>query len=215
MFATEIGNPAAAGVGVAAGRPARNAVPMGKVLESLDDELRRFLGAQRVFFVATAPSGDGGHVNLSPKGYDSFRIVDDRTVAYLDLTGSGVETIAHLRQNGRITLMFCAFEGPPRILRLYGAGEVILPTDPRWADLAGQFSDTPGARSIIRVRVDRISTSCGYAVPFLEFRQERDTLRRWAEKKGPDGLSQYHQDRNALSIDGLPGLPPIDSAEQK
>ena len=188
---------------------------MGKVLESLDDELRRFLGAQRVFFVATAPSGDGGHVNLSPKGYDSFRILDDRTVAYLDLTGSGVETIAHLRQNRRITLMFCAFEGPPRIIRLYGAGDVILPTDPPWRDLVGQFPDTPGARSIIRVGVDRISSSCGFAVPFLAFQEERDTLRRWAEKKGPDELPRYHQERNALSIDGLPGLPHIDSPAQK
>ena len=211
VFATEIGSPA----GVAVRRRLRDPVPMGKVLESLDDELRRFLGEQRVFFVATAPSGDSGHVNLSPKGYDSFRILDDRTVAYLDLTGSGVETIAHLRQNGRITLMFCAFEGPPRILRLYGAGEAILPADPAWGDLVGRFPDIPGARSIIRVRVDRISSSCGFAVPFLAFQEERDTLRRWAEKKGPAELPRYHQERNALSIDGLPGLPPTDSSPQK
>jgi hypothetical protein len=181
---------------------------MGKVLESLDDELRRFLGAQRVFFVATAPSGDSGHVNLSPKGYDSFRILDDLTVAYLDLTGSGVETIAHLRQNGRITLMFCAFEGPPKIVRLYGTGEAILPGEPRWRDLVDRFPGALGTRSIIRVRLDRISTSCGYAVPLMAFQEERDTLRRWAEKKGADELPRYRQERNALSIDGLPGLEP-------
>lgn len=188
---------------------------MGKVLDSLDDDLRHFLAAQRVFFVATAPSGDGGHVNLSPKGYDSFRILDDRTVAYLDLTGSGVETIAHLRQNRRITLMFCAFEGPPRIIRLYGAGEVILPGDPSWAELVDRFPAMPGARAIVRVGLDRISSSCGYAVPFLAFQEERDTLRRWADKKGPDELPRYRQERNALSIDGLPGLASTDSDPQK
>src|SRR5687767_10044393 len=135
---------------------------MGKVYDALDDGLRAFLAEQRVFFVATAPSADG-HVNLSPKGYDCFRVLDDHTVAYLDLTGSGVETIAHLRDDGRITLMFCAFTGPPKILRLYGRGEVIEAGAAGFDALAAGFPPLPGARAIIRVRVDRISDSCGYA----------------------------------------------------
>ncbi|HTN87506.1 MAG TPA: pyridoxamine 5'-phosphate oxidase family protein [Sorangium sp.] len=181
---------------------------MGRTFSELDDELTGFLAEQHLFFVASAPSGDGGHVNVSPKGYDTFRVLDPRTVAYLDLTGSGVETIAHLRDNGRITLMFCAFAGPPRILRLQGRGEPVFPGDPRFDALASLFPPLPGVRSVIRVALERIATSCGYAVPLMAYEGERDTLSKWAERKGPEGLSRYRLEKNTRSIDGLPGLPP-------
>jgi hypothetical protein len=180
---------------------------MARVWDDITDAHREFIGSQAVFFVATAPSGEGGHVNLSPKGYDSFRVLDAHSVAYLDLTGSGAETIAHLRQNGRITVMFCAFVGKPNILRLYGTGTVVLPGDERYAELAAHFPDLPGARAVIRVDVERVSTSCGYAVPFLERGEERPLLKEWAERKGADGLAEYHAEKNLASIDGLPALP--------
>lgn len=179
---------------------------MAKVLEGIDPELGRWLEAQPVFFVATAPSGDGGHVNVSPKGYDTFRVLDERTVAYLDLTGSGAETIAHVRQNGRITIMFCAFSGPPRVVRLHGRGAVLREGDDGVDELASRFPDLPGARSIIRVEVERVSTSCGYAVPKMELVEERDVLIGWARRKGEDGLVEYWAEKNAESIDGLPAL---------
>jgi hypothetical protein len=185
---------------------ARPCPRMGKVHDALDDDLTGFIAAQRVFFVATAPSGDGGHVNLSPKGYDTFRVIDPATVAYLDLTGSGVETIAHLRQNGRITFLFCAFEGPPRLVRLYGAGSVVVPGDPDFAELAARFPEHRSTRAVIRVRLDRVSTSCGYSVPLMAFERERDTLTRWAERKSPDELVEYRAQKNARSIDGITGL---------
>jgi hypothetical protein len=179
---------------------------MAKTFDEIDDALARFIAAQHLFFVATAPSGDGGHVNLSPKGLDSFRILDARTVAYLDLTGSGVETIAHLRDNGRITIMFCALEGPPKIARLYGRGEVVLPGDADFADLAAGFEAQPGTRSIIRVRLDRIGDSCGYGVPRFSYEGERRQLTEWAERKGEEQLADYRRANNARSIDGLGGL---------
>lgn len=179
---------------------------MGTVSSTLDDTLIGFLREQHLFFVATAPSGSEGHVNLSPKGYDTFRIIDEATVAYLDLTGSGVETIAHVRQNGRITLMFCAFSGPPKILRLYGRGEAILPEDEGFADLSALFSKQLGVRAVIRVRIERVATSCGYAVPRFEYKEERDVLTDWCEKKGPEGIERYKREKNEESIDGLPGL---------
>ena len=179
---------------------------MGKTYDGIDERLAAFLTAQHVFFVGTAPAGGDGHVNVSPKGMDSFRILDPTTVAYLDLTGSGVETIAHLRDNGRITFLFCAFEGPPRIVRLYGRGEVVLPGDDAFADLAARFPSVPGARSVIRVHLDRVSDSCGYAVPTYRYVGERDQLVAWAERKGSEGLNTYRRERNAYSIDGLPGL---------
>jgi hypothetical protein len=186
---------------------------MGKVYDALDDELCRFIAAQHLFFVATAPSGDGGHVNLSPKGYDTFRILDPGAVAYLDLTGSGVETIAHLRDNGRITLMFCAFEGPPRILRIHGRGEAIGPGDERFAELAGLFPPLEGVRSVIRIGIERVSTSCGYAVPLMAYERERDTLVKWCERKGPEGIAKYKREKNGHSIDGLPGLSGLEESE--
>lgn len=179
---------------------------MGKTYDRIETGHKEWIEAQHMFFVATAPTGGDGRVNLSPKGYDTFRILDDRTVAYLDLTGSGVETIAHLRDNGRMTVMFCAFEGRPRILRLYGEGRVVLPESERWDDLAPHFELVAGARSIVTLAVDEVRTSCGYAVPFMDFGGERETLLEWAENKGHDGVSRYHRERNAESIDGLDGL---------
>jgi hypothetical protein len=178
-----------------------------KLHECLDDGLTGWIERQHVFFVATAPSGAEGHVNVSPKGYDSFRVIDPLTVAYLDLTGSGVETIAHLRDNGRITLMFCAFEGPPQIVRLQGRGVVLVPGDPGFEALAARFEDLPGARAVIRVDLDRVSDSCGYSVPFMDYAGERPTLLQWAARKSPDDLDDYHRVKNAESIDGLVGLP--------
>lgn len=179
---------------------------MGTVASSISPALAEWISRQHVFFVGTAPTGDDGHVNVSPKGLDTFRVVGANRVAYLDLTGSGVETIAHLRENGRITVMFCSFEGPPRIVRLYGRGEVIEPTDERFGDLAIRFDELPGARSCIVVDVDRVADSCGYAVPLMSFVGDRERLIEWAERKGPDGLATYRQEKNALSIDGLPGF---------
>jgi len=179
---------------------------MGRTYERLDEQLGEWIGRQHVFFVATAPSGDEGLVNLSPKGSDTFRVLDPTTVAYLDLTGSGVETIAHLRQNGRLTFMFCSFDDKPRIVRLYGTGDVVLPDADEWPDLAARFPDLPGARSVIRCRVERIADSCGYSIPVMDYVGERDTLDDWARRKGPDGLVAYRAERNRESIDGLPGL---------
>ncbi len=183
---------------------------MARVLDAITDELAAFIAAQRVFFVATAPT-DGGHVNLSPKGLDTFAVLDPNTVAYLDLTGSGVETIAHLRENGRITFMFCAFDGKPNIVRLYGRGEVLPTGEPEADALLPRFGEYPGARSVIRVQVDRVSTSCGYGVPLLGYEGERDQLTTWADRRGPDGLVAYREEKNAVSIDGLPGLSATDS----
>ncbi|GGO17373.1 pyridoxamine 5'-phosphate oxidase [Microbispora rosea subsp. aerata] len=179
---------------------------MGKIYEKLDDRLREFLTAQPVYFVATAPER-GGHVNVSPKGYaDTFAIIDDTTVAYLDLDGSGVETIAHIRDNGRITLMFCAFSGPPKIVRLYGTGRVVTPRDAEWTDLLALFGPHPGVRSIIVVSCDRIADSCGFSVPFMAYEQDRTLLDEWATRKDVQQRRSYRAKHNRESIDGLPGL---------
>jgi hypothetical protein len=179
---------------------------MGRTFDILDDAMRDWIAEQHVFFVASAPTDTAGHVNLSPKGYDSFRVLDDTTVAYLDLTGSGVETIAHLADNGRLTFMFCAFEGPPRILRLFGRGEVVRPDDVDFDALVGLFPAVPGVRSVIRCSLDRIQSSCGYSVPFMSFEADRETLAEWAERRGPEGIEAYHAEKNQVSIDGLAGL---------
>jgi hypothetical protein len=181
---------------------------MGKTYDQLDERLRGWIADQRMFFVATAPSGPGGHVNISPKGHaDTFRILDGRTVAYLDLTGSGAETIAHLRDNGRITLMFCAFSGPPRILRLHGQGRIVLPGEERWGELAARFPARRGARAVVVIEVERIADSCGYAVPLYDYAGERDLLDQWAGRKDNAALAAYCAQRNSTSIDGLPALP--------
>ena len=179
---------------------------MGRVHDGLDDELAAWVAAQPVFFVATAPTGPGGHVNVSPKGYDSFRVLGPSRVAYLDLTGSGVETVAHLRDNGRITIMFCAFSGKPRIVRLFGTGTARRPGTEGFDELAACFPPLPGVRSVVDVEVTRVSSSCGYAVPMMDLVGDRPRLVEWAERRGPDGVAAYQAERNAVSIDGLPAL---------
>ena len=179
---------------------------MARTHDELDAALIEWIERQHVFFVASAPAGPDGHVNLSPKGYDTFRVLGPTEVAYLDLTGSGVETIAHVRENGRLTIMFCGFEGKPRILRLFGRGEAVLVGDDGYDDLAARFPPVPGARSVIRLHIERIQSSCGYAVPFMEFERERETLEDWAAKKSDDGIAEYQAQKNATSIDGLPGV---------
>jgi len=173
---------------------------------SLSDELAQWWREQPLFFVATAPAGADGHVNLSPKGYDTLRVLGPQRVAYLDLTGSGVETIAHLRENGRITLMACAFSGNPRISRIYGRGTVHPLGSDTFAALAREFPALPGRRAVIEVEVERVTTSCGYAVPLMDLVDDRDRLIEWAENKGDDGLREYWTSKNATSVDGLPGI---------
>jgi len=178
---------------------------------TLSPDLAQWWRAQPLFFVATAPRGDEGHVNLSPKGYDTLRVLGPDRVAYLDLTGSGVETIAHLRENGRITLMACAFDGNPRISRIYGRGTVHLAGTAAFDELAPEFAMLPGARSIVDVAVERVTTSCGYAVPRMDLVDDRDRLLDWAKNKGDDGIAQYWASKNAQSIDGLAGLTGSDA----
>jgi hypothetical protein len=181
---------------------------MGKVTESITPELKEFIEGQPLFFVATAPLSADGHVNLSPKGVESLKVLAPDQVAYLDLTGSGNETSAHLGENGRITFMFCAFTGRPRILRLYGRGTVVLPGSPRWNELVRHFDPHPGIRQIITADISRIQTSCGFGVPLMEHHGQRDMLARWAETKG-DALPAYREKHNASSIDGLPAPLPM------
>jgi len=175
---------------------------MAKFYSELDDTLRSFIAAQKLFFVATAP--DTGRISLSPKGLDSLRVLDNKRVAYLDLTGSGNETAAHLRQNGRMTLMFCAFEGEPLILRLYGLGRTVHQNEPEWDELVAGFPHYPGIRQIMVLDIDSLQTSCGAGVPLFDYQGERDKLLRWAEKKGDDGIRAYWAEKNRTSIDGLP-----------
>ena len=176
---------------------------MGRVYDDISLALADWIRRQHVFFVATAPLAVDGHVNVSPKGLDTLRILDERTVAYLDLTGSGIETVAHVRENGRITLMWCAFEGPPRIVRVSGRGEQVALDDPRVVEV--EFPEFCGARGVVLVHADRIADSCGYAVPKYRFEGERDRLLEWAADKTDDELIDYRTTKNAVSIDGLPG----------
>lgn len=185
---------------------------MGKLYERIDGRLRTFIERQKLFFVATAPLAGGGHVNLSPKGRaGSLVVLDERTVAFLDFGGSHAETIAHLRENGRITLMWCAFEGPPAIVRVHGSGDVVLRDDPRFPELLPRFGDAdgPGLRAIIVVNAERISDSCGYAVPFLDYREERPLHTEYFGRKDEEQFAEYCASRefNSTSIDGLPALP--------
>ncbi|HEU5210426.1 MAG TPA: pyridoxamine 5'-phosphate oxidase family protein [Longimicrobiales bacterium] len=177
---------------------------MGKAIPEITDELGRFITSQPVFFVATAPLSPEGHINLSPKGLETFAILSPTEVAYLDLTGSGNETSAHLLENGRLTFMFCSFSGPPRIVRLYGRGRTVLPADGSWTNLRTRFGDFPGVRQIVTATIERVQTSCGFGVPLMEHHGPRDTLLRWAESKGPSGLAAYIAQKNGASIDGLP-----------
>lgn len=175
---------------------------MAKFYDAITTELRTFIEAQHIFFVATA--AENSRINLSPKGMDSLRVLDDRTVAYLDLTGSGNETAAHLKADGRITVMFCSFDAAPRILRLYGRGRLILKSEPAWSDMISCFPPLPGARQIVVVEVQSVQTSCGFGVPYYEFKGERPALIDWALKKGEIGLEEYRRKYNRLSIDSLP-----------
>jgi hypothetical protein len=172
--------------------------------DSISPELRTFVEAQKVFFVATAPLEPTGHVNLSPKGMDTFRVLSPERVAYLDLTGSGNETAAHLLQNGRITFMFCAFEGKPKILRLYGRRRVVRHVEAEWEPLSALFPPLPGSRQVIVADVTRVQTSCGFGVPLMSFEADRDALVGWAEAKGEEELRRYREQKNRQSIDGLP-----------
>jgi hypothetical protein len=179
---------------------------MAKQFDGIDERLAEWIRAQHLFFVASAPLAASGHVNLSPKGLDSLAILGPREVAYLDFVGSGAETIAHARENGRIALMLCAFEGPPRIVRLQGRASVVEPGDADFAALAAKFAPLRGVRAVIRVALSRIADSCGYGVPLMRFEGDRPQLAAWAERKGADGLRAYQLDNNLRSLDGLPAL---------
>jgi len=185
---------------------------MGQIYLEIDARLSEWINAQRMFFTATAPEGEG-NINCSPKGFQTFRILDANTVAYLDLTGSGIETVAHLKENGRIVIMFCAFEGSPRIVRLNGTGCVLEKATSEFNDLIEKFAPLPdehmvSARAIIKVSVTRIADSCGYGVPLMKYEGERTQLAAWVQRKGRDGIAQYRQEKNLRSIDGLTGLDP-------
>jgi Pyridoxamine 5'-phosphate oxidase len=175
---------------------------MARFYPALEEKHRAFIAAQRMFFTATGTADS--RFNLSPKGMDSLRVLSDARVAYLDLTGSGNETAAHLAHDGRMTLMWCSFDDDPLILRLYGRGRVVRRQDPEWGELRRHFPTLPGERQIIVLDVESVQTSCGYAVPRYTYAGERDTLARWAEKKGPVGLLDYWREKNQISIDGLP-----------
>lgn len=175
---------------------------MAKFYPGITPPLAEFISRQHLFFTASA--APTGRINLSPKGLDSFRILGDKRVAYLDLTGSGAETAAHLKADGRLTILFCGFDQDPLILRLYGHGHVVRPSDAQWAALSAQFPSLAGARQIIVLDVDSVQTSCGFGVPRYRFEGQRDDLVQWAEKKGEAGLAAYRSEKNRISIDGLP-----------
>lgn len=177
---------------------------MGKFSNTILDHHKKFIEAQKMFWVASAPLSAEGHVNLSPKGMDSFRVLSPTKVAYMDLIGSGNETAAHIQENGRITFMFCAFDGPPNILRLYGKGYNVVPSDTEWTLLAENFEIILGTRQIIVADIHKVQTSCGFSVPLYGYEGERDHAHKWAEKKGADGLELYKDEKNRISLDGLP-----------
>ena len=181
---------------------------MGRFYDHIPEQLVEWLEAQPVFFVASAPLGEDGHVNVSPKGGDTFRVLDASTVAYLDLTGSGAETTAHLRENGRLTIMFCAFDGKPNIVRLFGQAKTVLPGHADFDNLATQFPANPGTRGVVHLVVEKVGTSCGYGVPLMQLVGPRTILDEWAERKTHDEMSAYRATKNASSIDGLPAFDP-------
>ncbi|MFT4416877.1 pyridoxamine 5'-phosphate oxidase family protein [Fredinandcohnia humi] len=176
---------------------------MATVYSSILPNHEEFIRKQRIFFVGSAPLTGDGNVNISPKGYDVLRIFSPTEVAYLDLTGSGNETSAHLLENGRITFMFVAFEGPPMILRLYGKGKVVLPGTPDWDDMVSHFDILPGARQIIYAKIETVKTSCGYGVPFYSYDGERNTLQLWASNKNEQQIEEYRKKKNSISMDGI------------
>lgn len=182
---------------------------MARFYDRLNPELIAFIGAQKIFFTASATAT--GRINLSPKGTDSLRVLHPSAVAYADLTGSGAETVAHAHHDGRLTLMFMSLEGPPLILRLYGRATAVPPNTPKGRELAQQLPRQPAVRQLIQLDIESVQTSCGYAVPLFTYAGERETYARWVEKKGAEGIAAYWHERNAQSVDGLPvGLFPDD-----
>lgn len=179
---------------------------MGKLYDEIDERIARWVGKQRMYFVSTAPDSVDGHINCSPKGLDSLRIIGPRELALLDIGGSGIETVAHLKQNRRIVVMLCAFDGPPRIFRFHGIGAVIEPAHDEFAGLLALFPGFESARSIIRIGLTRISDSCGFGVPRYEFVEDRSAMMKWVDGKTEAEMRQYRADNNRLSVDGLPGL---------
>lgn len=177
---------------------------MAKVHDAITPELHELIRNQQMFFVSTAPLASSGHINLSPKGIDCFRVLSPQRVGYMDLVGSGNETAAHLLENGRITFMFCTFEGAPDILRLYGTGHAVLPEQEEWAELAPAFPLHPSTRQIIVADITRVQTSCGFGVPNYRYVGQRDLIFKWAAARGAEGLVQYQRKHNVRSIDGLP-----------
>ena len=177
---------------------------MGKLFTRIESQHKDFIEKQKMFFTATAPLSAEGHINLSPKGLDSFRVLSDTSVMYLDINGSGNESSAHMLENGRITFMFCAFDGPPLILRLYGKGRTVLPGDPEWDERIQAFELHIAARQIIVADIHMVQTSCGFSVPLYDYSGERDHAFKWAEKKGTEGLVEYQAEKNRISLDGLP-----------
>jgi hypothetical protein len=177
---------------------------MGKLFTRIESQHKDFIEKQKMFFTASAPLNAVGHVNLSPKGLDSFRVLSDTRVMYLDINGSGNETSAHMLENGRITFMFCAFDGLPLILRLYGQGRTILPGDEIWDELIQAFDLEIAARQIILAEIHMVQTSCGFSVPLYDYSGERDHAFKWSAQKGPEGLEKYQEEKNRISLDGLP-----------
>lgn len=175
---------------------------MAEKFEALTEELTTWIDEQPVFFVATA--APEGHINLSPKGQDSLRVIGERELLWLNLTGSGNETAAHLRASNRLTIMWCAFSGPPRILRVYGAAQTVHPRDDDWAACAELIPPPLGARQYFKVHIELVQTSCGYAVPLMDYVEDRKALSLWSEKRGEDGIREYWQEKNVVSLDGLP-----------
>jgi hypothetical protein len=179
---------------------------MAKRYGEIDGAIKEFIEGQKMFFVGSAPLNVNGHVNISPKGLDTFRILGPRTVSYLDLTGSGIESVAHVKENGRIVLMFCSFEGPPKILRLYGQGRVVELGEPEFSSLRANFAEIAGVRSIVVAELTDIIDSCGFGVPLFRYEGQREQHGAWARKIGPQGIEIYQREKNRRSLDGLPGL---------
>ena len=179
---------------------------MGKEYAEINERIERWLSAQHVFFVATAPLADDGHVNCSPKGLNGLRVLGPHQLAYGDVGGSGIETVAHIKENGRLTIMLCAFDGPPKIFRFYGTGSVVEPGHASFDDLAAQFPELPALRNIVVLDVEKIVDSCGYGVPVYDYKQERDSMHNYLANKSQDDLVAYRREKNAVSIDGLKGL---------
>jgi len=177
---------------------------MAKFFDSIEGKHAGFIEKQHMFFVGSAPLSADGHVNLSPKGMDCFRIFSPNRVAYMDIIGSGNETSAHILENGRITFMFCAFDGPPNIMRLYGHGYTVLPGDAEWEELSANFTLVLATRQIIVADIDKVQTSCGFSVPYYTYDGERDHAEKWAQNKGEAGLEAYKTEKNRISLDGLP-----------